>query len=69
MYPGQPGRAMVPDFFGNTDTDAYSDYTSLNANKVTTCDDKADISAYWLPQLRRASGIVVPDSIKTYYKK
>jgi hypothetical protein len=67
VWPKAPGRAMVHDFFGNTGTDAYSDYKSLNGNKVTTCDAKADVSAYWIPQLKRASGIVVPDFAKTYY--
>jgi hypothetical protein len=51
---------MVHDFFGNTGADAYSTYYSLNNNKVTTCDVAADLSSYWVPQLKRASGIVVP---------
>jgi hypothetical protein len=68
IYPGQPGRAMVHDFFGNTGADAYSTYYSLNNNKVTTCNVAADLSSYWLPQLKRASGIVVPSYQKTYYK-
>ncbi|EIF28678.1 protein of unknown function (DUF1996) [Burkholderia sp. Ch1-1] len=68
IYPGQPGRAMVHDFFGNTGADAYSTYYSLNDNKVTTCNAAADLSSYWVPQLNRASGIVVPGYQKTYYK-
>ncbi|CAB3755190.1 DUF1996 domain-containing protein [Paraburkholderia solisilvae] len=68
VWPNAPGRAMVHDFFGNTGTDAYSDYKTLNAHKVTTCDAKADVSAYWAPQLKRASGIIVPDFAKIYYK-
>ncbi|MFL9891528.1 DUF1996 domain-containing protein [Paraburkholderia sp. RL17-381-BIF-C] len=68
VFPGQPGRAMVHDFFGNTGADAYSTYYSLNDNKVTTCNVAADPSSYWVPQLKRASGIVVPGDQKTYYK-
>ncbi|WP_144144696.1 DUF1996 domain-containing protein [Paraburkholderia sp. BCC1884] len=68
VHAGQPGRAMGHDFFGNTGTNAYSTYTSLTANKVTTCDASADVSAYWAPQLKRASGIVAPQYQKTYYK-
>lgn len=68
VFPGQPGRAMVHDFFGNTGADAYSTYYSLNDNKVTTCNVAADPSSYWVPQLKRASGIVVPGYQKTYYK-
>ncbi|WGS50544.1 DUF1996 domain-containing protein [Paraburkholderia sp. D15] len=68
MYPGLPGQAMGHDFFGNTATNASSTYGSLNDNKLTTCDSTADVSAYWAPQLKRASGIVVPSYQKTYYK-
>ncbi|GAB2922438.1 DUF1996 domain-containing protein [Paraburkholderia jirisanensis] len=59
---------MVHDFFGNTGTDAFSDYQSLSANKATTCSTNADLSTYWVPQLKRASGIVAPDFAKVYYK-
>ncbi|MFM0203148.1 DUF1996 domain-containing protein [Paraburkholderia fungorum] len=68
VHPGKPGQAMVHDFFGNTSTDAYSTYDSLSNNKLTTCDSIADVSAYWVPQLKRASGIVMPQYQKTYYK-
>jgi hypothetical protein len=68
VHYGQPGQAMVHDFVGNTKTDAYSDYNTLLTNKVTTCDSTSDISAYWVPQLKRASGIVQPDFAKTYYR-
>ncbi|BAO89391.1 DUF1996 domain-containing protein [Caballeronia cordobensis] len=68
VHYGQPGQAMMHDFFGNTKTDAYSDHSTLLTNKVTTCDSTSDISAYWVPQLKRASGIVQPDFAKTYYK-
>jgi hypothetical protein len=67
VHYGEPGQAMVHDFFANTKTDAYSTYDTLLLNKVTTCDVGGDISAYWAPQLKRASGIVVPDFAKTYY--
>src|SRR5258707_8987424 len=68
VYPGMPGEATVHDFFGNPNTNAYSTYDSLNNNKVTTCDSAADPSSYWVPQLKRASGIIVPTYQKTYYK-
>jgi hypothetical protein len=68
VYPGKPGEAMVHDFFGNANTDAYSTYDSLNNNKVITCDSAADRSAYWAPQLKRKSGIIFPMYQKTYYK-
>jgi hypothetical protein len=68
VYPGKAGEAMVHDFFGNTSTNASSTYDSLNSNKSTTCDSNADRSAYWAPQLKRASGIVNATYKKTYYK-
>jgi hypothetical protein len=68
VYPGKPGQAMVHEFFGNPNANAYTTYDSLNNNKETTCDSIADSSSYWVPQLKRASGIIAPDYQKTYYK-
>jgi hypothetical protein len=68
VYPGKPGQAMVHEFFGNPNANAYSTYDSLSNNKVTTCDSNADVSSYWVPQLRRASGVIAPAYQKTYYK-
>ncbi|OTP75825.1 putative secreted protein [Caballeronia sordidicola] len=67
VYPGKPGEAMVHEFFGNPNANAYTTYDSLNNNKVTTCNSAADVSAYWAPQLKRKSGIVFPTYQKTYY--
>jgi hypothetical protein len=61
VYPGKPGQAMVHEFFGNPNANAYTTYDSLNNNKETTCDSIADSSSYWVPQLERASGIIAPD--------
>lgn len=55
VYPGKVG-GMVHEFFGNTSTNANSTYDSQSNNRITTCDSKSDISAYWVPQLRRSSG-------------
>lgn len=66
---GLPGFAMQHDFFGNISTDAFSELATLNATKITTCNVLADMSAYWVPQLKRKSGIVLPDFQKTYYRK
>lgn len=49
MMFGKVNQAMWHDFFGNTRTDAYSSYASLRKQAETTCDNKADSSAYWAP--------------------
>jgi len=68
VYPGRPGEAMVHDFFGNPKSNAFSTYESLSNNKVTTCNSNADVSSYWVPQLKRAYGVMSPIYQKTYYK-
>jgi hypothetical protein len=68
VYPGKTGEAMVHDFFGNSSTNANSTYGTLSTQKAVTCDSLADRSAYWAPQLKRASGIIMPTFEKTYYR-
>lgn len=68
MY-GKPNEAMLHDFFGNTATDAFSTYDSLRTHISTTCDNKADSSAYWAPSMRLPDGqILKPSYQKTYYQ-
>lgn len=40
MY-GMPNHAMLHDFFGNTHTDAYSDYVRLRNQPDNTCNNNA----------------------------
>lgn len=69
MMFGMPNKAMWHDFFGNTHTDAVSTYQTLRARPETTCDNKADSSAYWAPSMRLPDGqIVRPAYQKTYYQ-
>ena len=49
MMFGMPNQAMWHDFFGNTHTDAFSTRETLRQHEETTCDNKADGSAYWAP--------------------
>ena len=46
MMFGKANQAMWHDFFGNTRTDAHSTSSSLRKQPDTTCDNKADSSAY-----------------------
>lgn len=59
MMFGKPNQAMWHDFFGNTHTDAVSTYQTLREQPETTCDNKADSSAYWAPSLKLPDGQVV----------
>jgi hypothetical protein len=68
VHYGKAGEAMVHDFFGNTKTDAFSTFDTLMQNKLSSCNNAPDFSAYWVPQLKRASGIVKPESMKIYYR-
>lgn len=69
MMFGRPNEAMLHDFFGNTRTDAGSTRETLRKREDTTCDNKADSSAYWAPSLRLPDGTIVkPAYQKTYYQ-
>ncbi len=49
VYPDQPGRSHLHDFFGAEDTDASSSYRSMLKNG-TTC-VSPDTAGYWIPAL------------------
>ncbi|MFL5783639.1 MAG: DUF1996 domain-containing protein, partial [Bacteriovoracaceae bacterium] len=52
VFPGQPGKAHLHSFFGNTKTDAYSTTDSLLAGGNSTCRGGiANRSAYWMPTM------------------
>ena len=63
VFPNQPGASHLHDFFGNTTTNAASTLASL-LRGGTTCELKADTSAYWVPALISTTGRVVkPDRV------
>lgn len=70
-YPGQPGKAHLHQFFGNTLTDAQSTYDSLRTSGGSTCQgDVLNRSAYWIPALQNGKGsVIVPDNVGLYYKR
>jgi hypothetical protein len=74
VYAGQPGKSHLHQFFGNTGTNASSNYQSLRTTGGSTCTRSADVSpqrsAYWMPAMMDGAGNAVkPDYINTYYKR
>jgi hypothetical protein len=74
MYPGQPGKSHLHQFYGNTDANAYSTYATLRRNTgPNTCNNSLHVlnrSAYWMPALLDGKGNVVrPDYVSIYYKR
>ncbi len=78
IYPGQPGRAHLHQYFGNTETNAFSTYQSLRASGNSTCQQNgpteffpaANRSAYWFPAMLDGIGNVVrPEFVTVYYKR
>ena len=70
VYPGQPGKSHLHQFFGNTLADAGSTYTSLRSSGDSTCNNRLNRSAYWMPAMLNGTGQVVrPDYVSIYYKR
>jgi hypothetical protein len=71
VYPGQPGKAHLHAYFGNTGADASSTAASLRSTGSSTCRGGiANRSAYWVPSIvdTRTGNAVAPDEIVVYYK-
>lgn len=75
MYPGQPGKSHLHQFFGNTAADANSTFSSLRSTGDSTCNwtgngTAANRSSYWMPAMLDGKGNVVrPDLVSIYYKQ
>src|SRR4051794_28002277 len=73
VYPGQPGKSHLHQFYGNESADATSSYASLRTRGQSTCNNgpfAANRSAYWMPAMLNASGEVVkPKFVAIYYKR
>ena len=74
VYPGQPGKSHLHQFFGNTGTNANSTYQSMRTTGGSTCTrsgtESPQRSAYWMPAMLDGVGNVVkPDFMNTYYKQ
>ena len=74
MYPGQPGKSHLHQFFGNDGTNASSTYTSLRTTGGSSCTRSTGTSpqrsAYWMPAMLDGAGNAVKaDWMNTYYKQ
>ncbi|UZK67720.1 DUF1996 domain-containing protein [Sphingomonas sp. M1-B02] len=70
VYPGQPGKSHLHQFYGNTQANASSTYESLRRSGDSTCENKLNRSAYWQPAMLNGKGSVVrPDFVTIYYKR
>ena len=73
VFPGQPGRSHLHQFYGNTSANAHSTYESLRARGKSTCsgpDQALNRSAYWMPAMLDGKGNVVrPNYVTVYYKR
>ena len=68
VHPAMPGMSHRHDFFGNTDTDAFSTADSLLEADDTTCQNRADTAAYWAPTLLDGGEPVTPRTSAAYYR-
>jgi len=70
VYPGQPGKSHLHQFYGNTGANASSTYSSLRTSGSSTCMSPLNRSAYWMPAMLDGKGNVVrPDYVQIYYKR
>ena len=70
VFPNQPGKSHLHQFFGNTLADARSTYQSLRTSGDSTCMSPVNRSAYWMPAMLDGVGNVVrPDFVSIYYKR
>ena len=73
VFPGQPGKSHLHQFYGNEDANASSTFASLRAHGTSTCNRgpfAANRSAYWMPAMLDGSGQVVkPLFVAIYYKR
>lgn len=70
VYPKQPGKAHLHQFFGNIEANAHSTYETLRKSGDSTCMNALNRSAYWMPAMLDGKGNVVrPDHVAIYYKR
>ena len=70
VSPGKPGASHLHMFFGNSNTNAYSNTDSINQFGRSSCAGGIlNRSAYWVPALIDGAGnVILPTSAIFYYK-
>lgn len=70
IFPGQPGRAHLHMFWGNTRTNAYSTPETLPFDGNSSCQGGTNYRVgAWMPALFNEAGeVVIPDRLFVYYK-
>lgn len=70
VYPNQPGKSHLHQFFGNLGANASSTYESLRTTGLSSCMSPVNRSAYWIPAMMNDKGQVIrPDYVRIYYKR
>lgn len=81
VYPDQPGKSHLHQFFGKRGVTAYTKYEDLRANGDSTCSSSTgkgdgsglavNGSGYWEPATidRKRNKVRTPDRITVYYKR
>jgi hypothetical protein len=71
LYPGvKGGSPHLHQWYGNTEGNYASTYTSLRGSGDSTCSNRLNRSAYWVPAVINAVGkAIVPDYMSIYYKR
>jgi hypothetical protein len=69
VMPGHTGMSHMHQFFGNRATNENTTAASLRATPATTCSDRADGSAYWVPTLLSNGTAVTPTVVEVTYRK
>jgi hypothetical protein len=67
LYPGRTGASHLHAFFGNVETSATSELSEL-LGAETTCDDRRDTAAYWVPVLVDGATVIEPVYAVAYYR-
>jgi hypothetical protein len=67
VFPSQPSASHLHAFFGNTSTDAFSTYRSLQHAR-TNCGLRADKGAYWMPAVYKNGNLIRANDADFYYR-